>query len=113
MKGERCASRPAQCGLRSRQAAKLRNRRDRLGVRTRTQTFSQRRDSLTIFANDGHYGHLGKAGTWTGPDRTVVAACRRVLRAARILWGKEIRFELAARVVVQLRRRRGSRDAAA
>lgn len=54
------------------------------GVRTRTQTFSRRRDSLTIFARDSRYGHLGKAGAWTGPDRAVVAACRRVLRAAGI-----------------------------
>src|SRR5215211_2534616 len=54
------------------------------GVRTSTQTFSRRRDSLTIFARDSRYGHLGKAGAWTGPDRAVVAACRRVLRAAGI-----------------------------
>jgi hypothetical protein len=54
------------------------------GVRTRTHSFSRRRDSLTIFARDINYGHLKKAGAWTGPDRALVAACRRVLRAARV-----------------------------
>ena len=54
------------------------------GVRTRTHTFSRRRDSLTIFADDSRYGITGKAGAWTGPDRTTIAACRRVLRAARV-----------------------------
>jgi hypothetical protein len=54
------------------------------GVRTRRHTFSRRRDSLTIFATDTRYGHLGKAGTWTGPDRSAITGCRRVLRAARI-----------------------------
>jgi hypothetical protein len=54
------------------------------GVRTRTLTFSQRRDSRTIFATDSRYGHLRKDGAWTGPDRPVIVACRRVLRAARI-----------------------------
>jgi hypothetical protein len=54
------------------------------GVRTRTHTFSRRRDSLTIFATDARYGHLGKAGAWTGPDRSAITGCRRVLRAARI-----------------------------
>jgi hypothetical protein len=54
------------------------------GVRTRNHTFSRRRDSLTIFANDTRYGIARKAGAWTGDDRTIVAACRRVLRAARV-----------------------------
>lgn len=54
------------------------------GVRTRTHTFSRRRDSLSIFADDSRYGHLGKAGAWTGEDRVAIAACRRVLRAARV-----------------------------
>jgi hypothetical protein len=54
------------------------------GVRTRTHTFSRRRDSLTIFATDSRYGHVGKAGAWTGSDRSATAACRRVLRAARV-----------------------------
>lgn len=54
------------------------------GVRTRTHTFSRRRDSLTIFATDARYRDPGKAGAWTGPDRTAISGCRRVLRAARI-----------------------------
>jgi hypothetical protein len=54
------------------------------GVRTRTHTFSRRRDSLTIFATDSNYGHLRKAGAWIGSDRSAAAACRRVLRAARV-----------------------------
>lgn len=54
------------------------------GVRTKTLTFSQRRDSLTIFARDEHYGHGRKAGAWTGPNKDLVVACRRVLRAAKI-----------------------------
>src|SRR5690349_11764849 len=54
------------------------------GVRTRTQTFSWRRDSVTVFATDTRYGHLGKAGAWTGSDRRVIAGCRRVLRGAHI-----------------------------
>jgi hypothetical protein len=58
------------------------------GVRTRTQTFSRRRDSLTIFATDDRYGHLGRAGAWTGADRNAITACRRVLRAARIPAGE-------------------------
>jgi hypothetical protein len=58
------------------------------GVRTRTQTFSRRRDSLTIFASDNRYGHLGRAGAWTGADRKAITACRRVLRAARIPAGE-------------------------
>ncbi len=70
------------------------------GVRTRTHTFSRRRDSLTIFADDSRYGHLGKAGAWTGPDRVVIAACRRVLRAARVpateIEGIEVMSELGA-----------------
>jgi hypothetical protein len=58
------------------------------GVRTRTQTFSRRRDSHTFFAADTRYGPLGKAGAWTGPDRGAVAGCRRVLRAARVRGGE-------------------------
>ena len=54
------------------------------GVRNRTRTFSRRRDCLTIFATDSRYGHPGKAGAWTGPDRTAILGCRRVLRAARV-----------------------------
>jgi hypothetical protein len=54
------------------------------GLRTRALTFSRRRDCLTIFATDLRYGHTGKAGAWTGPDRRATAGCRRVLRAASI-----------------------------
>jgi hypothetical protein len=59
------------------------------GVRSRTFTFSRRHDSRTVFASDTRYGHLGRAGAWTGADRTAVAACRRVLRAARVP-GREV-----------------------
>jgi hypothetical protein len=58
------------------------------GVRTHTHTFSWRRDSNTVFAIDTRYGHLGKAGAWTGADRGAITACRRVLRAARIPAGE-------------------------
>jgi len=54
------------------------------GIRTKTQTFSSRHDSRTLFASDNRYGPLGKAGAWTGEDKTVVAVCRRVLRAAKV-----------------------------
>lgn len=54
------------------------------GIRSKTQTFRCRHDSRTLFASDSRYGLLGKAGTWTGDDKTVVAACRRVLRAAKV-----------------------------
>lgn len=54
------------------------------GVRTRTVTYSQRRDSRTIFAADSRYGVTGKNGTWRGGDRELVAACRRVVRAAGV-----------------------------
>ena len=54
------------------------------GVRSRTLIFSRRRDSLTIFARDERYGYGRKGGAWTGADRTVIAACRKALRAAKI-----------------------------
>lgn len=54
------------------------------GVRTKTLAFSQRHDSRTVFASNAGYGHIGRAGVWTGPDRTAAAACRRVLRAAKV-----------------------------
>jgi hypothetical protein len=54
------------------------------GVRTRSLVFSQRRDSLTIFARDENYGHGRKLGTWSGPNRELVATCRKVLRAAKV-----------------------------
>ena len=54
------------------------------GVRNRTFTFSQRRDSRTLFATDARYGVGGRAGAWRGGDREVVAAVRRVLKAAGI-----------------------------
>jgi hypothetical protein len=54
------------------------------GVRTRSLVFSQRRDSLTIFGRDDDYGHGRKLGTWTGPNRDLVAACRKALGAAKI-----------------------------
>jgi hypothetical protein len=58
------------------------------GVRSKTLTFSQRHDSRTLFAMDTRYGHLRKLGAWTGSDRTAVAACRRVLRAAKVPRGQ-------------------------
>ena len=54
------------------------------GVRTKTLTFSQRRDSLTIFARDETYGYGRKAGAWTGPNKDMVARTRKILRAARL-----------------------------
>jgi hypothetical protein len=54
------------------------------GVRSKTQTFSSRHDSRTLFATDNRYGYSAKAGAWVGDDKTVVAACRRVLRAANV-----------------------------
>jgi hypothetical protein len=54
------------------------------GIRSTNQTFSRRHDSRTLFAMDARYGQLREFGAWTGADRTAVAACRRVLRAARI-----------------------------
>ena len=42
------------------------------GVRNRVFTFSQRRDSRTMFGLDARYGSLGKAGAWRGADRQVV-----------------------------------------
>ena len=54
------------------------------GIRSKNLTFSQRHDSRTVFATDARYGHLRKLGAWTGSDRTAVAACRRVLRAAKV-----------------------------
>jgi hypothetical protein len=54
------------------------------GIRTKTLSFSRRHDSLTVFASDARYGYLGRAGAWTGDDKTAVAALRRVLRAAKV-----------------------------
>ena len=54
------------------------------GVRTKSLVFSQRRDSLTIFARDENYGHGRKLGAWTGRNRELVATCRKVLRAAKV-----------------------------
>ena len=54
------------------------------GIRSKNLTFSQRHDSRTLFAADTRYGHLRALGAWTGADRTPIAACRRVLRAAKI-----------------------------
>ncbi|MEO8741215.1 MAG: hypothetical protein ABI537_16135 [Casimicrobiaceae bacterium] len=54
------------------------------GVRSKTQTFSSRHDSRTLYARDSRYGYGVKAGTWVGDDKTVIAACRRVLRAAKV-----------------------------
>jgi hypothetical protein len=54
------------------------------GIRSKTLTFSQRHDSRTVFASDSRYGQLGRAGVWTGSDRTVVTLCRRMLRAAGV-----------------------------
>jgi hypothetical protein len=54
------------------------------GIRSKTQTFSSRHDSRTLFASDNRYGPAGKAGAWTGENKTAVAACRRVLRAAKV-----------------------------
>jgi hypothetical protein len=54
------------------------------GVRTSSLVFSQRRDSRTIFARNENYGQRRKLGTWSGPDRELVATCRKVLGAAKV-----------------------------
>lgn len=54
------------------------------GVRSKAQTFSSRHDSRTLFATDSRYGYGAKAGAWVGDDKTVIAVCRRVLRAAKV-----------------------------
>ena len=54
------------------------------GVRTTTFTFSRRHDSRTIFASNIAYGASRRDGAWTGADSTAAAACRRVLRNAKI-----------------------------
>jgi hypothetical protein len=54
------------------------------GIRSKHRRFSRRHDSRTLFATDARYGQLRELGAWTGADRTAVAACRRVLRAAKI-----------------------------
>jgi hypothetical protein len=58
------------------------------GLRTRTYVFSSRHDSRTYFATDTRYGLLGPSGVWTGDDKRVVAACRRVLRGAKVPVGE-------------------------
>jgi hypothetical protein len=58
------------------------------GIRTKNLTFSRRLDSRTIFASDVRYGNLRKAGAWIGPDKTVVSACRRILRAVKVPAGE-------------------------
>jgi hypothetical protein len=54
------------------------------GIRAGNVTFSRRLDSRTIFASDDRYGYLGKLGAWTGPDKTAISRCRKVMRAARV-----------------------------
>jgi len=58
------------------------------GVRNRAVTFSSRRDSRTIFATDAGYGTTSKGGTWTGYDKTLIAACRSAMKAAGIPKGE-------------------------
>ena len=66
-----------------------------IGVRTKSFAFSQRRDSLTIFARDEAYGYTRKAGAWTGPDKDLVARARKILRAAKIPDGEIRRIKSA------------------
>lgn len=54
------------------------------GVRSGGYTFSRRRDSLSVFAVDSMYGPLREHGAWSGADRTILAACRRVLQALNV-----------------------------
>lgn len=58
------------------------------GVRTKTLTFSRRRDSRTVFALNTEYGYLRPAGAWTSADKTAITACRRALRGAKIPAGE-------------------------
>ena len=64
------------------------------GVRSKTLTFSRRHDSLTAFATNADYGHGRRAGAWTGADKTIVAMCRRVLRAAKVPAGEIAAIEI-------------------
>ena len=53
------------------------------GVRSKTQTFSSRHDSRTLFATDSRYGYGAKAGAWVGttrPSSPRVDACSRVAK---------------------------------
>jgi len=58
------------------------------GIRTKTHTFSMRRDSRTFFLTDQEHGHGRRRGAWTGDKKTVVSACRRALRASKIPRGE-------------------------
>jgi hypothetical protein len=58
------------------------------GVRAKTLTFSRRHDSRTVFASNADYGYGRQAGAWSGADRTAAAACRQVLRSAKIPGGE-------------------------
>ncbi len=58
------------------------------GVRSKTLTFTRRHDSRTVFASNADYGYGRRAGAWSGNDKTAAAACRRVLRAAKIPGGE-------------------------
>src|SRR5262245_10234822 len=68
------------------------------GVRTKALTFSRRHDCRTIFASNADYGAQRRAGAWAGSDRIAIAACRRVLRDAKIppseIAGVEIQNEM-------------------
>jgi len=54
------------------------------GVRSETYTVSTRHDSRTVFAIDAAYGHDKEHGAWTGRDKTVLTACRTVLRSIKV-----------------------------
>lgn len=58
------------------------------GLRTSTHVFSARHDSRTLFGRDARYGLLEKGGVWSGDDKRVVAACKRLLRGAKIPAGE-------------------------
>src|SRR5262245_8732525 len=58
------------------------------GIRGKSLSFSRRLDSRTLFASDSSYGNTKDGGTWTGPEKPLLAACRRVMKAAGIPRGE-------------------------
>lgn len=49
------------------------------GLRAGSLTFSQRHDSLTIFATDSRYGYGRDLGAWTGSEEELSSAAATIL----------------------------------
>lgn len=54
------------------------------GLRAGSLTFSQRHDSLTIFATDSRYGYGRDLGAWTGSERELSSAAATILESAGV-----------------------------